>query len=69
MGAAVGDHGRFAALGEEDGERFAEQHGALRAALQVLDPRDRLPAVAQREGDVLAGRCLTWLVVKHHRSS
>jgi hypothetical protein len=69
VGAAVGDHGRFAALGEKDSERFAEQDGSLRTTRQVLEPRDRLPAVAQRQGDLLAGRRLAWLVVKHHRSS
>ena len=69
MGTAVGDDGCFAVLGEEDRERFAEQHSALRAVLQVLDPRHRLPAVVQRQGDFLAGRCCAWLVVKHHRSS
>ena len=63
VGAAVGDDGRLAALGEEDGERLAEQHGPLRTALQVLDPGYGLPAAAQRERDLLAARRRVALVV------
>ena len=65
MGAAVGDHGRLPALGEEDGERFAEENGPLRTVLEVLEPRDRLPAATQSEGDVFAGRDSSWAIVKH----
>jgi hypothetical protein len=56
MSAAVGDDRGLTALGEEDGKGLAEEYGALGTVLQVLEPRDRLPAAAQRKGDVLAGR-------------
>jgi len=56
MGAAIGDHRRLAGLGEEDGKRFTEEDRALWAALQILEPRDRLPTAPQGEVDVFAGR-------------
>src|SRR5262249_9671311 len=68
VGAAIGDHGRLATLGQEDGERFTQYHGALRTILQVLDPRDGLPAMAQRQRDLLAGRDSTWALVEHRHS-
>ncbi|HWP32954.1 MAG TPA: hypothetical protein VNL97_04325, partial [Solirubrobacterales bacterium] len=55
MSTAVGDDGGLSVLGEEDGKGLAEQHGSLRTVLQVLKPRDRLPAAAQRKGNVFAG--------------
>jgi hypothetical protein len=69
VGAAVGDHGWLSTLSEEDRKRFTEKDGPLRAVLQVFKPRDRLPAVTQRKGYLLAGRHSTWALVKHHRSS
>jgi hypothetical protein len=68
VGAAVGDHGRFAALGQKDGQRFAEEHSSLRALLEVLEPCDRLPTAAQRECDLLTAGRRGVLVVKHRVS-
>src|SRR6188472_125066 len=65
MGAAIRHHRRLTALGEEDGKRFAEQHRSLGAALEILEPGDRLPTVAQREGNVLAGRDSEWALAIH----
>jgi hypothetical protein len=55
MRAAVGDDRGTSTLSKEDGEGLAENHGALWATLQILEPRDRLPATAQGPGDVLGG--------------
>jgi hypothetical protein len=52
--AAVGDNRGLPAIGKEDGERFTQEHCPLRAVLEVLSPCDRLPTVAQREGNLLA---------------
>jgi hypothetical protein len=69
MSAAVGDDRGVSTLGEEDGKGLAEEYGALGTAFQVLEPRDRLPAAAQREGDILAGGASRWALAMHHADS
>ena len=56
MGAAVGDHRRLAALGEEDGQRLAEQHRSLGAVPQILTRATGCQQRRNASDDLLAGR-------------